>query len=214
LDNNAAGCLQCDPHCQMCSSTTKCSLCLSGYYLSLQYSCSPCSSSCATCSSQNTCLMCSNSSLFFDSASENCIPGTASHCLVFSSLATCLVCDNASYLNSSSQCSPLISSQLVSGCLFYSMLANGTLICANCSAGLFNLTGVCSYGCSVLCSSCFGAHYGLCYDCQTNSVLANMQCIPQYNIEGGAAFQLYYTAFNQPSFFTPSSLANADACIP
>lgn len=166
LDNNAAACVQCDPNCAKCSSTTKCSECLQGYYLTLEYTCALCSSLCSTCSSFASCLVCSNSTLYFDAASGNCLTGTVPHCLVFKSAAVCAVCDSSSYLTSSSQCAPLNSSQLIANCERYSMLANGTLTCSNCSAGLYNSSLACSFGCSLLCSSCYGPHYGLCFACQ------------------------------------------------
>ena len=93
------------------------------------------------------------------------------------------------------------------------MLANNTIRCLNCSIDYYNYTGICNYGCSILCLSCYGPHYGLCYDCQDNSELVNLHCIPRYNTMGGAAYQLYYSAFNHPSFFNGGQLQSEDSCI-
>ena len=42
LDNNAANCIQCDPNCQQCSSTTRCSTCNQGSYLQSNFTCALC----------------------------------------------------------------------------------------------------------------------------------------------------------------------------
>lgn len=212
LDSNAANCIQCDPNCQLCSSTTKCTACNQGYYLANNYTCLPCRTQCLTCNDNNSCIICTNTSLYYNSTQAQCTTGQASFCLVYSNSTTCSQCDNSSYLISGI-CFTVPSDKLLTGCQQYSLLANGTIICRNCSVGYFNSSNGCVFGCSLLCNSCFGPHYGLCFSCKTGSYYYNMQCIPIYNINGGSVFQLFYTAPNNPSFFSSGSVLQAGGCL-
>lgn len=87
-------------------------------------------------------------------------------------------------------------------------MANGSLICANCTAGYFNSSAECIFGCSILCQSCYGPHFGLCHSCIPSASLYNLQCIPTYNLNGGSAYQLFYSPFSTPAFFSSGNLRN------
>jgi len=213
LDNNAANCIQCDPNCLQCSSTTKCASCNSGYYLASNFSCQACQSQCLTCSSSSSCLLCANSSFYYNSSLGLCSSGSSSNCVVFLNSTRCQQCDSSSYLNSSSSCVLIQSSSLIFNCIINQM-SGSVLSCKNCSNGYYNTSSGCIYGCSVLCTACMGAHYGLCYGCISNVVLNNMNCLPNFNINGGAAYQLYYTAYNNPTFFVPSTSIGTNTCRP
>lgn len=93
-------------------------------------------------------------------------------------------------------------------------MIGSVLSCKNCSNGYYNTSMGCIYGCSVLCTACMGAHYGLCYGCISNVVLTNMNCLPNFNINGGAAYQLYYTSYNNPAFFFPTTPIATNNCLP
>ena len=131
--------------------------------------------------------------------------GAVSGCISYG-ISGCSQCGNTSYLDATGQCIQIPNANLINLCQSYQKLANSSLICSNCSVGYYNSTTGCSFGCSVLCVSCYGPHYGLCFSCQPNSYLYNLHCLPQYNINGGAAFQLYYSAFNNPTWFQGGSI--------
>lgn len=211
LDNNAANCIACDINCFQCSSTTKCSVCNQGFYLLSNYTCSQCQAQCLSCSDSNSCIVCANQTLYFNSTQGQCLAGTASNCLISSSNSKCSQCISGYYLNSSSLCVQVSTSQLVSDCQIYGN-NNGTIFCKNCSIGYFNFTNGCYYACSNLCTSCFGPHYGLCYGCISNAYLMNYHCIPIYNLMQGASYQLFYTAYNNPTFFS-GSLVSSSGCL-
>jgi hypothetical protein len=73
---------------------------------------------------------------------------------------------------------------------------------------------VCNYGCSILCSRCTGAHYGLCDACvsDTEFSLVNRHCVPRLNLNDGTAFQTFFTAFSNSSFFGAPRLILPDSC--
>ena len=89
---------------------------------------------------------------------------------------------------------------------------NGAIVCRNCTIGYFNSTNGCFYSCSNLCTSCFGPHYGLCYGCISSAYILNQHCIPIYNLMQGASYQLFYTAFNNPTFFS-GTLRTSSGCL-
>lgn len=208
LDNNAANCIACDPNCFQCSSTTKCSICNQGYFLLSNYTCSQCQSQCSSCTDANSCTLCANQTLYYNSTLGYCLSGSSSNCYISLNGTRCSQCMPGYYLNSSFLCIEVSSSQLISGCQVYSV-NNATISCRNCSVGYFNASSGCIYGCSNLCTSCSGAHYGLCYGCISNAYLLNQHCIPIYNLLQGASYQLFYTAFNNPTFFSGYSITGS-----
>ena len=212
LDNNAANCIACDPNCQQCSSTTRCSTCLPAFYLNFNFTCSACPSQCATCSSNTTCTSCLTSGSFFNSSKSACISGTVTNCVQYDSGGSCTVCNNSSYM-SNSQCLAVSPTQLISQCQTY-LLSNGSISCTNCSQGFFNASsGQCIYGCSLLCTSCYGPHFGLCFSCIPSASLYNLHCLPSYNINSGSAYQLYFSPFSNPTFFQGGIYRMEDTCI-
>jgi len=200
LDNNAANCISCDPYCQQCSSTTRCSVCLPSYYLTFNFTCSFCPSMCSTCFSNSSCSSCSTPSSYFNSSTGLCSTGGLLGCLEYDGDGKCLTCNSSSYLLLG-QCVSVPSSSLVNDCETHSLLNNGSIACTNCSADYFNSTVGCLYGCSVLCTSCYGPHFGLCFGCISAATLFNYHCLPTFNLNSGAVYQLYYCPFSNPSFF-------------
>ena len=166
LDNNAANCIRCDPFCMLCSSTTRCSVCQEGYYLRNDFSCGSCMGICLSCGGNSSCLTCKVSNEVFNSSSGQCQGGVIVNCVLYDSTGKCIICDNSSYLDQNTgQCIPINALNLVQQCQTYQVIANGSIICSNCSNGFFNSTDGCHFGCSVLCTACYGPHYGLCYGC-------------------------------------------------
>ncbi len=106
LDNNAANCIQCDPNCQQCSSTTKCAICLQGYFLQFNYTCSACQLQCLQCTDSISCQICLNSSLYFNTSSKLCILGGSSNCFTPINSTNCSICDDGYYLSEGS-CFPV-----------------------------------------------------------------------------------------------------------
>jgi hypothetical protein len=132
-----------------------------------------------------------------------CVQGSVGNCVLYGATNGCAMCDGSSALTPSGQCLLLAASATVAKCASYSQFVDGSTGCTNCTAGYYNSsTSLCRFGCSVLCSSCYGPHYGLCWGCQINAYMLNLHCLPLYNLQAGAAFQLYRTAFNNPSFFS------------
>lgn len=207
LDNNAANCIMCDLNCFQCTSTTKCGTCNIGYFLRGNYTCQACKLSCYSCSDSLSCSICANSSLYYNSTLNSCVAGSASNCINYLNSAKCQQCNQISYLSSSNLCVQMNTTQIISNCSFH-VLINNSISCKNCTVGFFNQTNGCFYGCSNLCTSCYGPHYGLCYGCIRSAYLMNYHCIPIYNLNGGAAYQLYYTASHNPSFFTGQIVTN------
>ena len=119
LDNNAANCIQCDPNCVQCSSTTRCSKCNDGYYLLSNFTCSMCMSQCLTCSAGSTCSICQNTNYFFNSSSGTCQIGPIADCISYDTSGKCLKCNNQSYLDTSQQCTIISNGNLVSFCDSY-----------------------------------------------------------------------------------------------
>lgn len=212
LDNNAANCLQCDPHCQQCSSLTRCASCYQGYFLTSAFSCQVCLSICATCSDASSCLTCTNPAYFYNSTTAACQAGTTPNCTVFFNSTRCSQCDSKFLLAANGSCIEISNSSLISHCIAYQSVS-GSIGCRNCSEGYFNSTGICLWGCSVLCSACFGPHFGLCFGCEDGSYLSNMHCIPNYHLRGGASYQKYYTPYQNPTFFQPTNIGSS-SCIP
>lgn len=104
LDNNAANCISCDPHCQQCSSTTKCTTCNIGFYLQYNYTCATCQSQCFSCQDSNSCIICANQTLYFNTTLGVCSSGNVANCLFHSSSTKCTQCNVGYYLNSSTTC--------------------------------------------------------------------------------------------------------------
>jgi hypothetical protein len=155
-----------------------------------------------------------NSSLSYNSATLKCHSPSMLNCYIPLNLTSCQQCDSSSYLVSPNQCVQINNSSLIANCQQHALYSNGTIYCRNCSTAYFNSTSSCLYGCSIMCNTCFGPHYGLCYGCVSNSVFSNFHCLPTYNINGGSAFQLLYTAFNNPTFFTNGTILLPTGCIP
>jgi hypothetical protein len=104
LDNNAANCIACDINCLQCSSTTKCSICNQGFYLTSNYSCSRCQTQCLTCSDANSCILCANQNLYYNSTQGLCVTGSTSNCLISSSNSRCSQCLRGFFVDSSFLC--------------------------------------------------------------------------------------------------------------
>lgn len=161
-------------------------------------------SQCNTCNNGNSCTTCKQNGYYFDLNTLGCA-SCGFGCSVCSNATYCTICgdnkNNTQYtlllngsciLNSAAN----ISSSLTH-CL-QNKYINNTLKCVICQSDYYQQIGdsICHYGCSVLCNSCNGAHYGLCNSCIANTILVNRHCIPKYNINNGTAYQIYLTAFH------------------
>jgi len=93
MDNNGATCINCDVNCKICSSTTKCSSCIDGYY-EMNYVCYKCKSDCLTCTNGSSCVSCLLSGYYFNSTISMCTQCPGSNCLSCNSNGTCTQCDS------------------------------------------------------------------------------------------------------------------------
>jgi hypothetical protein len=71
----------------------------------------------------------------------------------------------------------------VSNCASYS----SSTACSACSTGFYLSNGQC-YPCSLLCSSCYGIHFGACTACNSLASLFNQMCL----INNYLSSTLYY----------------------
>ncbi|CAG9329821.1 unnamed protein product [Blepharisma stoltei] len=135
-------------NCEIAQGSTSCTLCLSGYYINDQQTCSSCednSAGCVACSESSTCLKCSQG-YWLDSLS----------CSPCSSIPNCQACDNgtictkcqATYLlNENKSCT----SSSIENCDV--VVSNDPSTCQQCSTGYFWDTTICK-ACSVPLPNC------------------------------------------------------------
>ena len=81
----------------------------------------------------------------------------------------------------------LAATTLVSNCNLYSSSA----VCSSCLSGYYLQSSKCQ-PCSMLCTACYGLHFGQCTACATNAVLFNQMCMP-INYIANSQYQLYYS---------------------
>ena len=96
-------------NCKTCSTSTKCSTCLSGYYLLSVTSCRSCMSYCDKCSSSSTCTTCSDGYSIDYTGSCLACPTGCKTCAtsVYTSTSTCTSCMTGyTYKSNNSSCSP------------------------------------------------------------------------------------------------------------
>jgi hypothetical protein len=125
LDNNAANCLPCDPNCQQCSSTTRCSLCLTGYYLTSNFTCGKCMAQCGSCSGNTTCSSCLTEGTVYSASSGGCIGGSVSGCKYYDSAGICITCNSSTYLSGNS-CLGVPPASLINQCLVHHLTSNNS----------------------------------------------------------------------------------------
>ncbi len=75
----------------------------------------------------------------------------------------------------------------ISNCNLYSSSA----VCSSCLSGYYLQNSKCQ-PCSMLCTSCYGLHFGQCSACASNAVLFNQMCLP-INYLANSQYQLYYS---------------------
>jgi len=80
-----------------------------------------------------------------------------------------------------------LATTLISNCNLYSSPSS----CGTCSSSYYISSGKC-LPCSILCTSCYGLHFGLCTVCSSSASLFNQMCLAnKYN--SNSEYQLYYT---------------------
>lgn len=166
----------------------------SSFYNSTANGCMPCPTNCLKCNNSGVCVLCSNYNGYALSTSTN----------------NCVLVANTSMM-------------AYPKCVNITASASKSLACASCAPGYYQITlsynnsalpQNCFYGCSITCLYCEGPHYGLCSQCinSVNFNLLNKNCIAKYNINGGTAFQLFYTANNNNAFFNAPTLISPNSC--
>lgn len=95
----------------------------------------------------------------------------------------------------------MASTATIANCNTYS----SATACSTCLAGYYLANSVCQ-PCSILCSACYGLHFGQCTACNSMAALFNQMCIPN-NYLTNTQYQLY---FSYPSAASLLSGGNAD----
>ena len=193
LTQNSLFCLACPSNCQSCpSSNTVCASCFSGYYLnsSICYACSL--ANCLTCSfvsSNQYCLTC-NTSLYASLGTCRSCPSNCNKCI---STTTCTTCAQGYYLVAGG-C--VLATSSIDNCNTYQ---NATS-CATCLSSYYLSNSLC-YSCSILCTICYGLHFGACTACVSTATLFNQMCLVN-NYISNTVYQLYYSFPSASSVLT------------
>jgi len=196
LTSNSMFCLICPSNCQSCpSSNTVCASCYSGYYLnsSACYSCTI--NKCLAClyvSSKQTCTSCSTSYYLKNGSCVSC----PSSCNICSNSTNCTNCAQGYYLVSGG-C--LLPTTVINNCNSYSSAS----ACSNCVSSYYLKSSYC-YSCSILCSSCYGIHFGACTVCELTASLFNQMCLPT-NYVSNNIYQVYYSFPSASNFLITGS---------
>jgi hypothetical protein len=179
---NGDSCMPCRQNCLQCSGPTSCSQCAPGYLKQMAAGtfCGACVVGCLTCSTNSTCDVCQ---LNFNLVNGLCVNITS----------TCLT--------------------TIPNCLFCSSTSG--LACTVCRPFYYFSNGGCIYGASVLCQAgavgpqpykcSSGCQSGTYKELTTNSNIS-FSCLPQYEINGGSIYQLYYYASYSFRSFVPSTI--------
>ena len=205
--NSNSVCTSCPEFCKTCSPDEKCQECLSGYTLTLSFTCAQnCQSPCATCSTTditkcNSCL----AGYSLDSTTSSCIPITSSNCengvcdicafgYVLSG-GTCLQC------NTTSNCARCQTGNTTActSCMMGNYLSSSGCVacpkgCETCSSGTNCLTCKSGYTvasspvlttvncieCGQPCAQCSGNSY-TCTSCMTGFQLVGWKCLSIFN---------------------------------
>ena len=186
-----------------------------------------CRSDCRTCANNSTCIDCKLEGYYFNTTQAACVPCPLVNCQACLSNGTCTLCstDNGFYLDKTQRTCLTINStkrSVTRNCRNLTYTQNAAdYLCELCKDGYYIMNDYnnvsqlqCNYGCSILCSRCTGAHYGLCDACVSDNdfTLVNRHCVPKLNLNDGTAFQYYYTAFSNNSFFSAPRLILPDSC--
>lgn len=187
--NNTLFCLACPSNCQSCpSSNTICTSCNSGYYLNSS-NCYVCNlTNCLTCNSLN-CLSCNTSYYVSSGTCKSC----SSNCNKCSSSTACTTCAQGYYLVAGG-C--VKASTSIDNC---NTFQNSTA-CSACISSYYLSSNLC-YPCSILCTACYGFHFGACTTCSSTSTLFNQICLVNNYISKNT-YQLYYSFPSASSYMT------------
>lgn len=191
--SNSMFCLPCPSNCLSCpSSNVLCTSCNKGYYL-LSSNCSPCTIvNCVACAYLSSSQVCSQCSTGYRLVSGSC-SACSSNCLSCSSASTCTLCAKNYYLSGSS-CAPVTTT--VANCQTSSTATS----CASCQVGYYLSNNKC-YSCSILCTQCWGDHFGACTACTANSNLFNSMCLIN-NYLDSKTYQYLYSFPGQSALVT------------
>lgn len=189
-------CLACPSNCQSCpSSNTICSSCNTGFYLNSSqcYACTKTNcSSCSYFSGAQYCIGCISGSY---ASGGNCY-SCSTNCNKCTSGTNCLTCSSGYYLISGG-CLPAVTA--IDNCNTY----QNSTACSTCASGYY-LSSIQCYPCSILCSSCYGLHFGQCTACNTNTNLYNQMCLPDKYLSN-SIYQLYFSFPSANSFIQQGS---------
>lgn len=191
--SNSLFCTACPANCVSCpSSTSVCSVCASGYYMSAGV-CRRCNiTNCDICTAVSSSVYCTTCASGYYRSSSTVCSACPLNCRVCSSATVCTTCRSGYYIQGGG-CA--LVSTLIDSCDVYSNATVNTVNkCTTCMNGYYvSTTGLQCVPCSIMCSSCYGDHYGRCTACNSNAKLFNQMCIP-YSYTSSSKVQLYYTA--------------------
>lgn len=191
--SNSLFCTPCVANCVSCpSSTSVCSVCTTGYFVSAG-TCRLCTIvNCANCLAVGASTFCSACNEGYFRASSTLCSSCPLNCKICSSATVCTTCKTG-YFTQAGGCSVVATP--ISNCSIYSnSTVNGINKCSTCISGYYlSTTGLQCIPCSITCSSCYGDHFGKCTACVTGTKLYNQMCVP-VNYVDAKKLQLYYTA--------------------
>jgi hypothetical protein len=203
--SNSMFCSPCPSFCLSCpSSVSVCSTCQTGYYTSTTGICKVCNiSNCNSCTAVGSNVYCSTCNAGYFKYNNTVCSACVSNCLSCTNATICISCA-ANYYLQSGGCVLVPAANRLLNCIYYSFNTsnnnNNGYQCNTCQSSYYLSPSSSSsvsqcLTCSILCTQCYGNHFGRCTSCTSNAILFNQMCIAIPYINSNT-IQLYYTATN------------------
>lgn len=200
--SNSMFCTPCPSNCLSCpSSSSTCAVCATGYFLS-SGQCKACNvTNCAVCTAVGANVFCTTCTSGYYKFNNTVCSSCPLNCLSCTSSTICTGCNTGYYIQGGG-CSLVSSSLLIPNCLYYSnTTSGGKYLCTSCQSGYYlSSTSLQCVPCSIVCTSCYGNHFGRCTACASNALLFNQMCIP-LSYTSSTQMQVYFTPTSNPNEF-------------
>jgi hypothetical protein len=147
---------------------------------------------CLTCALISNNLRCQSCNTTFYLTSGTCV-SCSSNCNKCTTPTNCITCAQGYYLVAGG-CAKATTS--IDNC---NTFQNATA-CGTCISSYYLSNSLC-YPCSVLCTACYGLHFGACTACISTATLFNQMCLVN-NYISQSSYQLYYSFPSASSFAT------------